>query len=150
MFTNHTKQVNSKLDFVIGEFDKIKQDMTVTKRQIVGLEQSVTFTSDKVLFMEKKELPKLHELILKEKEDLEEKLTLLEIYNRKQNLLVYGVQQPSSGKEDILTVTRDILQHFLHIGKKEAEAVPIINAHRLPRNKERATGPDPSLYDSAQ
>ena len=57
MFTSHTKQVNSKLDFVIEEFDKIKQDLTVTKRQIAGLEQSVTFTSDKVVFMEKRSYP---------------------------------------------------------------------------------------------
>ena len=72
----------------------------------------------------------MKDIIKRQKEEIEEKLIQMEIHQRKQNLLVYGV--PDKQKEDITSTTREILSHFLQVTPEEAGKIPLVNAHRLP------------------
>ena len=77
-------------------------------------------------------------------EKYEEKLILLEIHNRKSNLLLYGVENQQQGEDiyAILTAT------FINLGIEEsiAKNIAIANAHRLPRrNATAAQGPTPII-----
>lgn len=135
MFTNNTHQLNSKLDFVIGELNGIKVDLSKTKQAVSDLEENVNLTDNRIREIVSKDIPTLDEKIKKQKDEMEEKLTLIEIHQRKQNLLVYGV--PDKAKEDIIATTRDILSHFLQVPPDAAARIPLINAHRLPGAAQR-------------
>ena len=152
MFAGLSRQLNAKLDFAIGELNAIKEDLAATKKTVTELETSVAFATDKVTEVEKKAIPEIYEKIVKEKEELDTKLTLLEIHDRKQNLLVYGV--PEGKNENIYMVIQDLLRHFLNVSREEAAKVQIANAHRLPsaskRRGQQLTGerdkvPDPII-----
>ena len=101
-----------------------------TKKTVSDLETGLTYTSDKVSSIEKEDLPQLRSLIDKKIEELEEKVTLSEIHDRKQNLLIYGVRQRNE-KEDIYEVAQDVFVHFMGISREEAARIPLTNAHRL-------------------
>ena len=135
MFAGLSRQVNTKLDSVIGELKAIKEDLAATKKTITELETSVTFATNKITDVENKAIPEIYEKIKEEKEELDTKLTLLEIHDRKQNLLVYGV--PESKNENIFVVIEDLLCYFLNISREEAAKVQIANAHRLPASSKR-------------
>ena len=116
MFVGLSQQVtkvNSKLDCVMDELNNIKSELSTTKKTVSELEDNVNLAHDKIMSIEKDALPKLQEQIEREREELDTKLTLLEIHDRKQNLLVYGV--PCTRNENIFAVIRDLFCHFLQI-----------------------------------
>ena len=81
--------------------------------KVTGLESSVEDTSSRISGVENSKLPNLKEEIDKVRDDLDEKLLLYEIHNRKQNLLIYGVmQQPN---ENVYEVAFNAFAHLLGI-----------------------------------
>lgn len=136
-------QLNGKLDKVITEITALKHDMAETKRTVSDLEESLNFTSEKVVFMEKEALPKMRSGLDQRINELEEKIILNEIHDRKMNLLVYGLPEKSS--ENVYMIIRDVFAHFMNISHDDAERIPLVNAHRLPGpNREHdPTGPRP-------
>ena len=155
MFANNAQQVkcvDDKLDSVIRDINAIKVDLSATKQTVAALEESVNFTDTKIDKIEKSVIPALKAKVNKQEEEFEEKLVQMEIHQRKQNLLVYGV--PDKDKEDIYATTREILCYFLKVTPDDAARIPLVNAHRLPRPSQRGeqlaagqqdTGPSPVI-----
>ena len=132
-------QLNGKLDKFMDEMANMKIDLAKTKKNVSDLEAGLTYTSEKVSDIEKKDLPQLRNTIDKKIEELDEKITLSEIHDRKLNLLVYGLQ-PTNGKENIYDVVHEVFIHLMGISKEEASRIPLANAHRLPPSTRAATG----------
>ena len=66
---------------------------------------------------------------------LQDKLTTMEIYCRRSNLLFYGVKE--SPNENIENKFVDTLT-FLGIDADEAANIALVNVHRLPRRENAA------------
>ncbi|XP_063962683.1 uncharacterized protein LOC135155970 [Lytechinus pictus] len=124
-------QLNGKLDKFMEEMSTMKADLANTNHKVSDLETGLTLTSDKVSSIENTYLPQLRSQILNKIEELDEKLILSEIHDRKSNLLIYGVQQRNE-KENTYDVVHEVFVHFMGISKEEASRVPLVNAHRLP------------------
>ena len=133
-----SKQLNEKLDTVIGDITALKSDLTGIKNKVSDLETSVNFTSERLDDMEKSKLPDMLKKIENARRDLEEKLTLFEIHERKLNLLVYGVRM--SKNENVYSECFAVFSSLLNISPEEAmRTIPLTNAHRLPRRNPLAS-----------
>ena len=121
--------IKSSSDTVCQKLDQLTAEVAGIKHQISELETSVSMNSDKILDIEQKQIPDLQKKLEKDVAELKDQLLAAEIYNRRSNLLFYGVQE--STDENIYTVLKNV---FRHLGLEEREAVEIalVNAHRLP------------------
>ena len=71
----------------------------------------------------------------------------LELHDRKMKVLVYGIKQKKD--EQVERVVRNVIKD-LGSSDREAQNMPIVNAHRLPRRglpigEEDRRGPDPII-----
>ena len=150
-----TQPTNADLDARIvelstmlgGKLDNLTSEVSAINRKYAELEQSVQFNSDKLSHIESREIPKLQSSIESEVQKLEKKITMMEIYNRKANLLFYGVDE---GRDENTTETlKNKVFTTLGLGKEEAAKIAIINAHRLPRRGDTSSadnrGPNPII-----
>ena len=64
------------------------------------------------------------------KDEMEERFLLLEMHDRKLNLLFYGVKP--SPYEDPYVKAREVISSLLGITMEEAKRIHLVNAHRLP------------------
>lgn len=121
---------------VCGKLDLLTAEVASIKRRQTELEDSVSMNSDLVANLQHVKLPAIEKKMGEKIADLEEKIVIMEIYNRRANLLFYGVNETPDEK------VRDVLQKvFIHLGINEREAndIAIANAHRLPRRNNGAT-----------
>ena len=134
------------LSTMIGEkLDKITTEVSSINRKFAELEESVQFNSDKLAHIELRELPKLQSSIQIEVANLEKKITMMEIYNRKANLLFYGIVQESR-EENIMEILKSKVFTTLGLTEEDAAKIAIINAHRLPRRDTSGSkGPNPII-----
>ena len=80
--------------------------------------------------------------IKKVKGELEVKLTLFEIHERKLNLLLYGVPKATPA-ENVYKECFTVFSSLLNISIDEAtRMIPLINAHRLPRRNPEGRNPE--------
>ena len=145
MFTNLSLQMTAKMDSVLSEICAVKHDLAETKRFVADIESAVNFNASQITSLEKETIPKMNDEIETKISNVEEKLMLLELHQRKQNLLIYGM--PDGKDEDIYKVVAMVICHFLNVSPEEARNIPIINAHRLPsaRRDSQPTGPRPII-----
>ena len=115
---------------ICQKLDKISVDVNTINSKIKDLETSVEFNSSKIVEIEQKEMPELKERVQSEISKLEDKITLLEIYNRKPNLLFYGINETQD--ENIFATLKNV---FVNLGVDEEKAgrIMLSTAHRLPR-----------------
>lgn len=121
-------------DKILSKLDNINTELQSFHRRLTDVESSVEFNSAKISEVENS-IPASIAPLQEEISNLKEKLLLMEIYNRKPNLLFYGVE--SEPNEDIY---RTLCKVFIHLGIDEetAKQIQMINAHRLPyRNQPR-------------
>ena len=118
-----SSNVCAKLDFLTSEVASIN-------KKISDLEDSVAMNSDKLTEVEEKKIPELEKKMADEITKLQDKLTLMEIYGRRTNLLFYGVEEARD--ERVVDVLRDTFA-YLGISATEANNISLVNAHRLPR-----------------
>ena len=71
---------------------------------------------------------------------LEEKMTLMEIYNRKMNLLFYGVQEQKD--ENIFETLQNVFDK-LGMDDGRARNIKFANAHRLPARRDTGRPEEP-------
>ncbi|XP_063955178.1 uncharacterized protein LOC135154054 [Lytechinus pictus] len=113
--------------------------------KISDIEASLKDTSDRALNIEQNEIPKLRNEHKADIAAIEKKLLMMEIYQRKANLLFYGISQ--NRDENVYDKLRNVFIE-LGISPEAAAKITIVNAHRLPR-KSRTTdgnqGPDPII-----
>ena len=130
MHVNNNNNNNNNNNKVINDIAELKSDLEMTKKTVSELQSSQTNTSDRLLDVEEKSLPQLRKYIDKKITELDEKITLSEIHDRKSNLLIYGI--PPKANENIYETVHDMFGHFLTISMEEAKHIPLVNAHRLP------------------
>lgn len=139
-FKEFSAQVNAKLDSVICEINALKSDVALTKNTVRDVEISLTSATERIRDFELHDFPNMKSDLLKLSDEVEEKLTLLELHQRKQNLLIYGL--PKKADENIYDTVKAVLVRFFGISPEEAFRIGIINAHRLPskRGNDRRRG----------
>ena len=133
MFGELASQVNNKLDRVVNDISAVKHDLEMTKRTVSDMEASLTTTSDRLISIEKEDLPRLRAQLENKLDELEVQVTLAEMHNRKQNLLVYGVPVPANPNENVIETIQRVFSMQLNISREEASSIPVVNAHRLPQ-----------------
>ena len=90
------------------------------------------------LTLKKNKLPTLETKLMKEIDSLKDKLVASEIYQRKANLLFYGLPQKSN--ENVDQVLREAFVS-LGLSREDAKSVSIINLHRLPKRNDTNNAP---------
>ena len=128
----NNNQINAKLDTVITDIGSLKEEFRGIKQSVSQLEAFAEDTTSRIEEIENSKLPDLLNKIEKAKSDLEEKLILYEIHERKLNLLIYGVAM--SKTENVYRECFVVFASMLNISLEEAmRTIPLTNAHRLPR-----------------
>ena len=117
-------------DKICKKIDNLTEEVSQLSKKVNEIERSVQFNSDKITEIEKNELPEIRSNIQSCLSKLEEKLILMEIYNRKSNLLFYGI--PESRGENVFTLLRSTFVS-LGVSEQDADAITFANAHRLPQ-----------------
>lgn len=128
LFQQLSDQMNGKFDLIIEDISTIKRELRETKGAVMELETSVNINEAKLKEIEKDTIPKLKDELAKKNQALEEKIMLLELHDRKQNLLIYGVNEARG--ENIYSTVRDVIAHFL---SPQTAANMNMYAHRLPQ-----------------
>ncbi len=136
------KKITSRLDRMEDELKSMKTDQRKLEEKIDGLEHTVVNTTNKVGYMETISLPAVKHGMEQKLKSVTDKITLMEIHNRKLNLLFYGVEQKPG--EIVRNVIRDVWVSDFGMTDEEATDTEIVNAHRLPRKTPRP-GPDPII-----
>ena len=135
-FTEFSNRVCSKLDI-------IHTDLSSMKKKVSDLEVAAEDHSARMLIIEKEKLPQIEIKLQNEIDALKEKLLISEIYQRKSNLLFYGLEKKEN--ESAFNVLRDAFM-ALGLTEEEAKSVAIANAHRLPSNRSKVTNaPEPII-----
>ena len=142
MFLDFSTQVNTKLDSVVNDIAMLKTELASTKKTVSELETGLTDKSDRLTAVKNVAIPQMQKYIDKKIDELDEKLTLSEIHDRTQNLLVYGV--PSKPNKNILETVNEIFCNFLNIPRQDAMMIPLVAAqHRLQKPNLGASGGSP-------
>ena len=119
---------------ICGKLDHLTDEFRAMSRKVEDLEGAVEINSEKITKLETHVIPG----VVKHSKDLDNKITLMEIYSRKNNLLFYGIKE--SQTEDVFDVLR---KAFITLGldEKRAAGISLINAHRLPRRSPNGESP---------
>ena len=130
---------------VCAKLDALTLEVASIKTKLSEVEDSVNMNSDKIIEIEKKKLPEMENKMAAEISKLQNKLTAMEIYCRRANLLFYGVKEtPNENVESTLRGTFS----YLGINADDAANIAIVNVHRLPRRdnptSSQASGGGPS------
>ena len=80
-------------DKICKKIDILTEEVGQLSNKVNEVERSVQFNADKITEIEKNELPEIRSNIQAGLSKLEEKMILMEIYNRKANLLFYGIPE---------------------------------------------------------
>ena len=134
------KSMTVRVEKLESDITTVKEKLSVNEDKIEGLEYDVGMAKEDITRIENEEVA-----VLKGKyEHLKQKLTLMEINNRKYNLLFYGVEQTQN--ENINEVLQKCWKDDFGLTEEEAECVvsEVTNAHRLP-SREARRGPDPII-----
>ena len=143
------KNISDLSNKICGKLDKLSDEVRSMGKKIEDLEDTVEFNSQKITKLEKEDLPRVEKRTKDQLSELhvEKKITLMEIYNRKNNLLFYGIKE--SQNEEIFDVLRNT---FITLGLDERRAteISIVNAHRLPRRTSVSDSRGPSQPKGSQ
>lgn len=118
----------TKIDNLSHQIVAMNLRVNKVEETVNDVEKTVNFNAGKVTDLEK-ELPQIRKCLKDEIAKLNEKLTIMEIYNRKMNLLFYGVEEQQH--ENISDTLQNVLSH-LGIEERRATSMKFANAHRLP------------------
>ena len=113
-----------KCNTSITDIKELRRDFTELERGMSAMDLQVQKTENGKLEKQKPDLQK-------QIESLSEKVVLLEKHERKYSILIYGIDH-SDQDESIYAVTRHLFTQDLEIDHRNANAIPIANAHRLP------------------
>lgn len=135
------KSLSTKLSNIEDEIKTMKVEVrqigdrvTTLEHKIPSMENSVILATDKLDTLEKS-VPDAEKRLNKYITELEKKLVRLEIHDRKNNLLFYGISKSNGAvNENTESLMRDFLSTEMGLNKSWAESLPIVNVHRLPKS----------------
>ena len=134
--TDINRNIESSFSKVFDKLDHLTTDIAAIKTKVSEIEGSVCFNSEKVKEIEKDIIPKVKANLESQIADLQKQLTTMEIYNRRANLLFYGLAEDRN--ENVCKVIRECIVS-LGINEVEAANMAFVNAHRLPRRATQNT-----------
>lgn len=140
-----TNTIVSRFDGLAANVATIKKDITELRNGLEDLKATTIDSSARINDLEQS-IPALKNERLKAEKELREAILAMDIHNRKQNLLIYGIAKEAG--ENVQRKVRDVIGN-LGLSGEVVTNMSLINAHRLPRRypgppgEER--GPDPLI-----
>ena len=102
---------------ILTKLENIDTEIKSMNRRLTDVESTVEHNSAKIIEVEKDIIPSVRASLQNEIANLKEKLLLSEIYNRKPNLLFYGVEEHRDEN-----VYKTLLEVFILLGVDEDTA----------------------------
>ena len=128
------QEIMVKLSENQKDIQEIKGELRTLKSTVVEVEKATSFHAEKIQEMEQETLPKLKSEVENKIQNLEEKLLLMEIHDRKNNLLIYGLKETEG--EDTQQETLDALHHnYAQKDEHLDRGIVLVACHRLPRSR---------------
>lgn len=134
--------VKQSEDKVCAKLDQVKEELNVITKKVSDLERAVSDNASRVLEIENEKMPHLESKLLEKINVLEKKVIEAEIYQRKSNLLFYGIKKAAN--ENVDKVLRDTFE-ILGMSKADSQSISLVNAHRLPQRKADNDVPQPII-----
>ena len=147
-FIKITEKIMDKLDALSVNVTAVRTEVSDMRNTLTELQTAVTDSSARLTDIENKALPQMKRANEKLETELNEKILLLELHDRKLNLLVYGVEKRQD--EKVVEVVRDVIKQ-LGFSDPQVQGMLVVNAHRLPRrpvpggDESIRRGPDPII-----
>ena len=128
------EDIMSKLDQNQRDIREIREELRNMKTTVSDVEKATCNHAQRLDDIEKKTIPEVKSTMAKTVSQLEEKLLLLEIHDRKSNLLVYGVEEKKD--EDIKTDILDVWHHNFSVSDEQLDRGTVMtDCHRLPQSQ---------------
>lgn len=151
-FADLSKTIIDKLDGVCANIQSITKDITNIHSALADLEAATKDTSARLRKLEDETLPTWRKERKEAEMKLKESMLALEIHDRKQNLLFYGIEKDKG--ENVVRKVKECVQK-LGFSEEQTREILLVNAHRLPRRpvpemsgeggEQRKRGPDPII-----
>ena len=136
-------KVTVRLDRMENELLSMKQEQQQNKEKVEGLEHEFKNTKDRLKLIDNDIIPDIKGELEHKLNRLNDKVTLLEIHDRKLNLLFYGVEQ--TPMENVYDKLRKCWVTDFGCSEEDANTIQMAHAHRLPRKGLIQQGPDPII-----
>lgn len=146
------REINEKLNRNQEGIVQLREDLVGVKdkvndmeQKVNDIEQAVDYQGDLLQTVERK-IPDMEKEMATKIKELEQKITLKEIHDRKPNLLIYGI--PERPNEEIMETMWSIFQDDFGLDVEDAQSISVTSVHRLPsRNRRPVNGiyPPPAV-----
>ena len=137
---------------LVQRFDELKANVALIKKEIetvrsefADLRAATADSSARIGHIEEEAIPTLKKEREKIEKELKDSILAMELHNRKQNLLIYGVVKEQG--ENVQEKVKGIIEK-LGISREVVTNMLMVNIHRLPRRHpggEDRRGPDPLI-----
>lgn len=124
-------EIINKLSENQKEIQEMREEFRALKHTVTDVEKATDVHAERLDDIETNKLPDLKSHVEQKVKDLEEKLVLLEIHDRKQNLLFYNVEENEN--EDLEDKMKNVWQDSYGLTDDQIERVILTNCHRLPQ-----------------
>jgi hypothetical protein len=143
-----TMRLENKQNFasISQQIQIITTEITELKTDVTDLKLSLDFVDNEVRVIKDETVPELRSKLMSEIEALRKQRLEAELYSKKSNLLIYGIQQ--RGDEDCESVIRNFLK--VELKHERAETMLFANCHRLPSKRGNQAHPDPIIVKFIQ
>ena len=116
------------------DIQEMKDELKTLKSTVVEVEKATSFHAEKIHELEQDIIPNVKSEVEEKLQSLEEKLLLMEIHDRKNNVLIYGIEEKEG--EDTQQVTLDALHHNYATKDEHMDrGIVLLACHRLPQSR---------------
>ena len=129
-FDNFSSKVFEKLDNVTVTLLSVRDEMKNIQSSLHEVEVLSADSAMRIDTLERETLPAISKMQKECDQSMRDSLMAMEIHDRKQNLLFYGV--PQSPRENIMEILRKGIVE-LGLPEDQVRKIQFVNAHRLPR-----------------
>ena len=128
------QEIMNKLAENQHEIREMKDELRAVKTTVSDVEKATSNHAERLDEITQETFPQLKSEVDNKVAELQEKLLLLEIHDRKNNLLIYGVEEKEN--EDIKSVMLDVWHHNFAVSDEQLERGVVMTAcHRLPQSR---------------
>ena len=113
------QEIMNKLVENQHEIREMKDEIRAVKTTVSDVEKTTSNHAERLDKITQETFPQLKSEVDSKVAELQEKLLLLEIHDRKNNLLIYGVEEKEN--EDIKSVMLDVWHHNVAVSDEQLE-----------------------------